>query len=109
MRKRPERQQKARAVQEQAAGYARNKELPTFFGQPMAKGSYAAVDEAQLRQGRPTLFYSHPAGEIWVGDAIAWLRSLETASVDLIFADPPYNIRKAEWDTFESQQEYVQG
>ena len=25
----------------------------------------------------------------------------------LVFADPPYNIKKAEWDTFESQQEYV--
>ena len=23
------------------------------------------------------------------------------------FSDPPYNIKKAEWDTFESQQEYV--
>jgi site-specific DNA-methyltransferase (adenine-specific) len=32
---------------------------------------------------------------------------LETGSVDLVFADPPYNIKKAEWDTFESQQEYV--
>ena len=28
-------------------------------------------------------------------------------SVDLVFADPPYNIKKAEWDTFESQQAYV--
>jgi len=55
----------------------------------------------------PTLFYSHPHGEIWTGDAIAWLRSLESASVDLIFADPPYNIKKAEWDTFESQEAYV--
>ncbi len=28
-------------------------------------------------------------------------------SVDLAFCDPPYGIKKAEWDTFESQQEYV--
>ena len=28
--------------------------------------------------------------------------------MDLIFADPPYNIKKAEWDTFESQQKYVE-
>ncbi|OGO35866.1 MAG: restriction endonuclease subunit M, partial [Chloroflexi bacterium RBG_16_56_8] len=55
----------------------------------------------------PALFYSHPNGEIWVGDAIAWLRSLPSESVDLVFADPPYNINKAEWDSFESQQEYV--
>jgi site-specific DNA-methyltransferase (adenine-specific) len=57
---------------------------------------------------RPELFYSHPSGEIWIGDATAWLRSIEDSSVDLIFADPPYNIKKAEWDTFESQQQYVE-
>ena len=27
--------------------------------------------------------------------------------MQLIFADPPYNIKKAEWDSFESQKEYV--
>lgn len=37
-----------------------------------------------------------------------WLQTLESNSVDLIFADPPYNIKKAEWDTFESQQHYVE-
>lgn len=53
------------------------------------------------------LFYSHPGGEIWSGDAIAWLSSLPSASADLIFADPPYNIKKADWDNFKSQQQYV--
>jgi site-specific DNA-methyltransferase (adenine-specific) len=56
----------------------------------------------------PQRFYSHPHGELWVGDAIAWLRTLEKGSVDLIFADPPYNVQKAEWDTFESQESYVE-
>lgn len=32
---------------------------------------------------------------------------MASESVGLIFADPPYNIKKAEWDTFESQQAYV--
>lgn len=44
---------------------------------------------------------------LWLGDAIEWLKSLEDESVDLVFADPPYNIQKAEWDTFESQSAYV--
>lgn len=55
----------------------------------------------------PQLFYCHPHGKIWIGDVISWLRSLDSESVDLVFADPPYNIKKAEWDTFESQQAYV--
>lgn len=32
---------------------------------------------------------------------------MKAESVDLIFADPPYNIKKADWDTFESQEEYI--
>ncbi len=95
-------------IKEPSAEYARNKEIPTFFGQQMLKGTVFNISEPQIDPNTPTLFYSHPHGEIWVGDAIAWLRTLETESVDMIFADPPYNIKKAEWDTFESQEEYVE-
>ncbi len=72
-----------------------------------AKGVYSSIDLSNLDPNTPTLYFRHPHGDIWVGDAVAWLRSLETASVDLVFADPPYNIKKAGWDTFESQQHYV--
>jgi len=91
-----------------SAEYARNKEIPVFFGQPMLKGVFADLDASRRDPDVPVLFYSHPHGELWVGDAIAWLRSLETESVDVVFADPPYNIKKAEWDTFESQEHYVE-
>ena len=47
-------------------------------------------------------------GKLYKYDAIEFLKTLENESVDLIFADPPYNIRKAEWDTFSSQKEYVE-
>ena len=96
-----------RAVCEPSAQYVRSKEVPSFFGQPLLKGRYAQGDLSGLDPQRPTLFYAHPNGEIWLGDAIVWLRSLPDESVDLVFADPPYNIKKAEWDSFESQQEYV--
>ncbi len=87
--------------------YARTKDLPTFFGQPVVKGSFTRIESALTAPDEPTLLYSHPNGEIRVGDAITWLRSMENDSVDLIFADPPYNINKAEWDSFESQEMYV--
>ena len=38
---------------------------------------------------------------------IEFLKSIPDESVDLIFADPPYNIKKAEWDSFSSQKQYV--
>jgi site-specific DNA-methyltransferase (adenine-specific) len=93
-------------LKEPVAGYARNADIPTFFGEPMLQGRFETIDDVASES--PQLFYNHPRGEIWVGDAIAWLRSLEAASVDLVFADPPYNIKKAEWDTFESQTAYVE-
>jgi site-specific DNA-methyltransferase (adenine-specific) len=86
--------------------FVRNIEVPEFFGQPLTKGERLPVD-LSASNSEPRLFYSHRHGEIILGDSIEWLRSLETGSVDLVFADPPYNIKKAEWDTFESQQEYV--
>lgn len=55
----------------------------------------------------PKLFYQHQNGELWQGDSIKWLKSLKSECVDLIFADPPYNINKADWDNFESQEEYI--
>ena len=95
----------AATLREPAVGYARATTVPTFFGQPMLKGTYTAVDHVEAQS--PQTYYTHPNGAIWIGDAIVWLRSLASESVDLIFADPPYNIKKAEWDTFESQQAYV--
>jgi site-specific DNA-methyltransferase (adenine-specific) len=96
------------AVREPLAEYVRNKETPTFFGRQTLKGVRAEISADELNPQQPLLFYSHPRGEIWIGDSIAWLKSLESESVDLVFADPPYNIKKAEWDTFESQQQYVE-
>jgi len=95
-------------IREPAAEYGRNKDIPTFFGQPMLKGSFFEIGDLRENPNVPTLYYKNPNGEIWIGDAIAWLCSLDSESVDLIFADPPYNIKKAEWDTFESQEQYVE-
>ncbi len=93
-------------LREPAVSYARNADIPTFFGEPMLQGRFTGIKT--VTPERPQLFYTHPRGEIWTGDAIAWFSSLDTASVDMVFADPPYNIKKAIWDTFESQTAYVQ-
>lgn len=54
------------------------------------------------------LHHQHPNGSLFTGDSIRWLSGMPPDSVDLIFADPPYNINKAEWDNFESQEKYIQ-
>jgi site-specific DNA-methyltransferase (adenine-specific) len=47
-------------------------------------------------------------GKLYNADSLEFLQILEPGSLDLIFADPPYNIKKAEWDSFTSQKEYVE-
>lgn len=54
------------------------------------------------------LHYKHQNGLLYQGDSPNWLKSLKTRSVDLIFADPPYNLNKEEWDNFENQEKYIQ-
>jgi len=54
------------------------------------------------------LLYHNEKGKLLQGDCIEWLKSLPSESTDLIFADPPYNIRKTDWDKFESQEKYIQ-
>src|SRR5512135_1793790 len=62
------------------------------------------------------------SGRILVGDCIAELKKLESSSVDLVFADPPYNLQLAgdllrpnntkvdgvddEWDKFADFADY---
>lgn len=87
--------------------FSRNKQPGSVSGETK-KGAFNKLDAARLDERSPARLYEHPNGALWVGDSIAWLRSLESESADLIFADPPYNIKKAEWDTFESQQKYVE-
>lgn len=53
-------------------------------------------------------FFDTQLGKLFNYDAIKFLKKLDSNSVDLIFADPPYNIKKAEWDTFSNQKEYIE-
>ena len=52
--------------------------------------------------------YSKNDNSLYEGNSIKWLQSIENETVDLIFADPPYNIKKADWDMFESQEKYIE-
>lgn len=54
-----------------------------------------------------TCQFTQKNGNLYCGDSVEWLKTLSGASVDLVFADPPYNINKADWDTFDSHDVYV--
>ena len=46
-------------------------------------------------------------GTLYGGDAIDWLEGLAAESVDLVFADPPYNLGRERWDALGSPAEYL--
>ncbi|MBQ9456834.1 MAG: site-specific DNA-methyltransferase [Thermoguttaceae bacterium] len=72
------------------------------------KTLFTCNSESLERQTESKLVFSHENGLLFQGDCIRWFAFLKDESVDLIFADPPYNIKKAEWDFFESQEQYIQ-
>ena len=73
----------------------RNKEIPIFFGLIQLKGEKVDIN-SQLNNEIPQIYYKHQNGELWFGDSLKWLKTLESKSIDMIFADPPYNIKKAD-------------
>ena len=60
-----------------------------------------------LKRTVPNSFYSEENGCLFLGDSLQVLKKFRDSSIDLIFADPPYSIKKADWDTFKSQDEYI--
>lgn len=78
--------------------------IPELFGRESAGRVLPVVSPSDKVQ----LHFENSNGKLYLGDSILWLRSLPSSSVDLIFADPPYNISKADWDTFESQEAYIE-
>ena len=60
-----------------------------------------------INKNEPFLQFRNDNGRLYLGDAVLFLKTIPTNSVDLIIADPPYSIKKAEWDTFDSQNDYV--
>lgn len=59
------------------------------------------------QEGSDNPTYIRKNGVLFTGNSLQWLKSLKDESVDMVFADPPYNIKKADWDKFDSQEEYI--
>ncbi len=73
--------------------FLRNKKASDVFNEYALQGKRTVISADGCDSTISDRFYSHPNGELWLGDAINWLGSLESESFDLVFADPPYNIK----------------
>jgi modification methylase len=65
----------------------------TFGGLTTIMGQMLVGEKARLRAVKEVVRPDLPVGQILDGDCIEAMRSLPSASVDLIFADPPYNLQ----------------
>ena len=45
--------------------------------------------------------------KIYNADCLDILKQLPDNCIDLVITDPPYNIKKADWDNWESQEDYI--
>jgi site-specific DNA-methyltransferase (adenine-specific) len=72
------------------------------------KENFNNIEQRPTINLKEFIHFETQLGKLYNMDVIKFLGQLENNSVDMIFADPPYNINKAEWDTFQSQQEYVE-
>ena len=60
-----------------------------------------------MQQGTLDIF-PKPDIELWQGDCLELMSDISDVSVDLVFVDPPYNIKKAEWDKIEDYQAWCE-
>jgi len=51
-------------------------------------------DEASDAPERPNLFYQTDLGKLYKGDCLNLMENMDSESVDMIFADPPFNLDK---------------
>lgn len=63
------------------------------------------VELSPQRPGTPVI--ETALGALYQTDALEWLRTLDTGSVDLVVADPPYGGNAVHWDKFKSLDDYA--
>jgi site-specific DNA-methyltransferase (adenine-specific) len=79
------------------------------FAQPLFDDlNYQITETININSTEPQLHYRQLNNKLYYGDSIEWLKTLNDGIADLVFADPPYNIGKAEWDSFKNQEEYLE-
>ena len=59
---------------------------------------------------KPTFHLDQPSTDVFVGDCRTILQKLDPGTIDLVFADPPFNwdVKYGDWDDKRPRQEYVQ-
>ena len=79
------------AVYNTRNSFQRKTQIDEFFGSKQFKGQLCKPS-AQQKNNSPHLYYEHPNGKLYLGDCIELMKGFPGESIDLVFADPPYNV-----------------
>ena len=60
-----------------------------------------------FKDEKPDPYLSTKTGLLFQGDSIPWLRAISDKSVDLIFADPPFDSGRAKTSGYRAQEIYI--
>lgn len=72
---------------------------------PEYKPCYKGIIQKNSANG---LYYKSAEGELYAQDCIEFMKTQPDGCIDLIFADPPYNIGKdKKWDIWKSMDDYI--
>lgn len=63
--------------------------------------------EKEDHEKQYTPVFENQSVSLFESDSLKWLETLEGHTADMIFVDPPYNINKAEWDSFSNLETYL--
>lgn len=81
---------------------------PTITFEKISDHIISHLDSGNYITDFVKLRYNGSNGQLWRGDSLVWLKSIPANTIDLVFADPPYNIKKAHWDKFHSSYAYIE-
>lgn len=87
---------------------ASNSEHPILEWEPTKRKTLDVSKYFQENNLPSQTMAGFPDGVLFTGDSIEWLKTIKDETIDLVFADPPYNIKKADWDDFGSQERYIE-
>jgi site-specific DNA-methyltransferase (adenine-specific) len=102
----------AKKLERRYIGYEVMKSYADVIEKKVSKGICIEVDRKNQKVANEKVAINKIdpklLNQVMKGDYSKLLSKIPNNSVDLVCVDPPYNLRKADWDTFESHDKFLE-
>lgn len=79
-----------------------------YIGYELYKNYENVINQKLNQKQNEIKILKNPINKIIAKDVFKALLEIQDESIDLIIADPPYNLSVANWDTFESEEKFFE-